>query len=142
MKVKKIMIWIAVLGIAALENNAEGVHFNHEQMALIEKGLITEEDAISKEAHQNAVESLELANNTILSSQNSIVSIAEALGVEIPEGDFNAEELTASISASISELKATSSEDPTTVDPTGDPEVSKVESTEEILSNLPHYPSK
>ena len=131
----------AVLGVAALEvtgeGNEEGVFLNETQVDAIEAGLATDENAITAEDHQTTVDELSTANTSIDANETSLRSMATAAGVEIAEGDFNAETVSAAITAKITELNDGSTAGHTSTDEKGDTELSNDEALA-VVANMPH----
>lgn len=136
MKTKKFAAINAVLGVDTLEASNEGVFLNEDQMDAIEAGLTPDETLVTAEDHQTTVDELATANATITSTEESLRTMAATAGVEIAEGDFNAEAVSTAINAKITELNGSSTEETTATNEKGDPIAGKAD---EVLTDRSYY---
>lgn len=113
----------AVLGVETLEATEEGVFLNEDQLTAINESLAASENLVNAEAHQEVVEQLATANRVVESTKTTLTALATTAGVEIPEGDFNAESVVGLIAARVGELKSGPAAAHSTANPSGDDEL-------------------
>jgi protease-4 len=119
------------------EGKEQGVFLNETQMDAIEAGLTPAENAITAEAHKTVVDELATANTSVSENEASLRSMATIAGVEIAEGDFNAETVTAAIKAKITELNSGSTANHTITDTKGDADAIADEVADKLAA-MPH----
>jgi protease-4 len=123
-----------VLGVETLETSEEGVFLNEDQMTALEENLAANENLVSAEDHQTVVDELATANSTVESTQTTLTDLAATAGVELPEGDFNAETVAGLISARVNELKANPAATHSTTSPSADDELGGGDAMDEVMN--------